>query len=300
MRMNNQRPGILCILSYHNMIKRLFIGIILFAAVFIGMNKFLANDQGALEQIVSVVGYPILLIQKNMLSLYTSGAHNHMSIERVLKDNEELLLQRDLLSKKLIELTGFIRNLTDTQELRDYLKRFNFEKALYVPVLTRNFEGHNFFLIDAGETAGIKKNMIALCKESLIGKVTEVYPSYSKVLLITDPTCKVAAFCGSNGVKGIHEGYKKGTTTLNFVDPRDEVKTQDLVLSSGEGGIFPRGFGLGTITHSEITRYGRSIVITPLIDFKKIEFCAIVPNTITPIESEVLQPLNSETQLSDK
>ena len=124
--------------------------------------------------------------------------------------------------------------------------------------------------------------MIALHTNNLIGKVTEVYPYYSKVMLVTDPHCNVAAYCSSNGVKGIHHGLKKGTTTLSYVDHRDEVVQDDLVISSGEGGLFPRGFALGRIAYSESPGYGRSLVVKPLIDLTQLEYCCIVPNTISP------------------
>ena len=136
-------------------------------------------------------------------------------------------------------------------------------------------------MVDAGENFGIKKGMIALYNNNLIGKVTEVYPYYSKISLVTDSLCNVAAYCSSNGVKGIHHGLKKGTTTLSYVDHRDEVLTGDLVLSSGEGGLFPRGFALGRIEHADSTGYGRSIIVKPLVDLKRIEYCCIVPNTIS-------------------
>ena len=67
--------------------------------------------------------------------------------------------------------------------------------------------------------------MIAVFKDCLVGRVVEVYPYYSKVILITDPTCKVAAICTSTNVKGIHEGMLSLTTTkLSFVNHLEEVK----------------------------------------------------------------------------
>lgn len=282
------------------MVKKWILGILLLTVLFIGLSKFLGLDQGSVEQIASSVGYPFLVLQQRVHEYGTSWTQQSVHVEHVLRELEEVIQQRDLLSKKVIELSGFVRNLTDTQELREYLKRFNLDTAVYVPVLIRNFSGQNFFLVDAGEAAGVKKDMIALCKDSLIGKVTEVYRSYSKVLLITDPTCKIAVYCASNGVKGIHEGFRRGTGTLNFVDFSDEVTVGDLVLSSGEGGLFPRGFGLGTVTHSDSTRYGRSIVITPLIDLRNVTYCALVPNTISQIEPAEAPLTNNVTQESDK
>jgi rod shape-determining protein MreC len=131
--------------------------------------------------------------------------------------------------------------------------------------------------IDRGASKGVQPNMVALYKNCLIGRVSEVYPSYSKVLLITDKTCKIAALCGTTKSSGIHEGLnKKDYCTLNYVSHLCTLEEGELVISSGEGLVFPQGFGLGKI--KSFTRKGLfyDVVIEPLVDLKNIEYVYII------------------------
>ncbi len=186
--------------------------------------------------------------------------------------------------QELIQLKSASNYVQLTQDMREFLQRYKTDTAHFSQILLKNFEKNHFFIIDAGSHKGITKDMIAVYKDCLLGKVTEVYPYYSKVVLITDPGCKVAACCVSNNVKGIHEGILHETTKLSFVNHLENLKEGDLVISSGEGLIFPRGFGLGKIKRWERDGYTCLVDIEPLIDFKKIDYCTLLENSTELIE----------------
>ncbi len=266
------------------MIKKGLIGIMILGALFIVINRLLGLSERRIETAMSYVTYPLLQFQRFVVHSFSPSYKQ--GIVHVLADLEKVTLERDTLLNELISLKALLRTVEDTSDLRDFMKRYNAQSLVIAPVLLRNFSGENFFLVDAGENFGIEKDMIALYHNMLVGKVTHVYPSYSKILLITDPHCYVAAVCSSNGVKGMHHGLKKGFTTLAYVDHRDQVTVGDTVLSSGEGGLFPRGFGLGRITDVDQGGYGRSITIEPSLDLKKISQVSIVPHTFTDEASD--------------
>ncbi len=268
------------------MIKKGFAGLVILGILFVALNRLLGLSERRIEVGASSITYPLLRLQNVLVGAFAGPSAEHKrSVGCILEDFEKLTKERDALLHELISLKALQRYAEDTNDLRDYMKRYSVDSLVIAPILLRNFAGEHFFLIDAGESCGIKKDMIALYRNALVGKVTQVYPSYSKILLITDKHCNVSALCSSHGVKGIHHGLKKGLTTLDYVDHRDEVTVGDLVITSGEGGIFPRGFGLGRITHvDQGGGYGRSIVIEPFVDLKKIDYCCIVPHTITAHE----------------
>lgn len=269
------------------MMRKGLIGLVVLGVVFILINRLLGLSERRVETALSYVTYPLLRLQNAVIRfVWLPSGNRKQAVAHVLADLERVTQERDALLNELISLKALERTVRDTQALRDFMKRYKTECTLIAPILLRNFEQEHFFLIDAGEQSGVTKDMIALYQNTIVGKVTQVYPSYSKVLLITDPQCYIAAFCASNGVKGLHHGYKKGFTTLAFVDHREPVVVGDMVLSSGEGGLFPRGFGLGKITQVDQGRYGRTIVITPLFDLKTIDYCCLVPQGITLAEPE--------------
>lgn len=260
------------------MIQRALLWAAVLVLIFIALNRLLGLSERRMETALAYATYPLLRINSALQNRFFT--RSQISATQVLQDLEKVTHERDALLQELVTLKALERTVHDTQELRDFGKRYQTKDALVVPILLRNFSGQHFFLVDGGERSGIEHDMVALYKNTIIGKVVQVYPSYSKVLLITDPQCYVSAVTSSQGTRGMHHGFKKGFTTLEYVDPQEEVLVGDMVLSTGEGGLFPRGFGLGTVTQVDEGGYGRSIVIEPLIDLKTIAYCTIVPHTV--------------------
>lgn len=119
--------------------------------------------------------------------------------------------------------------------------------------------------------------MVALYKNCIIGKVTEVYPCHSKIVLVTDRTCNIAAVCAQSKALGIYHGAnEEWTAHLEHVSHLAIIEQGDLVLSTGEGLIFPRGFGLGRITRSTRDGLFYTISLAPLVDVRAISHCYLV------------------------
>jgi rod shape-determining protein MreC len=263
------------------MLKRVLIIALSLGMLFILLARLLGISEGHLEHIASMATYPFLKLQHMVLQPVHNWQYRNRVKQNLLSSYEQVVHERNELQKELIALKGQIHHAEATKDLRTYTKRF-FEDPIIAPILLKSLgKNQQFLLIDAGSASGVQVDMIAVVNDCLIGKVTEIYPQYSKVLLISDPTCKVAAFCSSSGVKGIHMGQRNGLMILEYVDHRDIVTEGDLVLSSGLGGLFPRGFGLGTVSQVQSTPHGRSIVVTPCIDIQEIDYVSIVPNTVT-------------------
>ena len=166
----------------------------------------------------------------------------------------------------------------DIKELADFKKRYEESHGHIAQILMKHFSDQShFFLIDIGTRQGIKPDMVAVYKNCLIGKVAEVYPFYSKVVLITDKTCKVAAYCAQTHASGIHEGSNQSEQTmLNHVSHLSVMKEGDLILSSGEGLIFPQGFALGNVMSCKPNGLLYTVHVEPLVDMHALAYCLII------------------------
>jgi rod shape-determining protein MreC len=119
--------------------------------------------------------------------------------------------------------------------------------------------------------------MVAVYNSCLVGKVIEVYPWYCKVGLITDSECKIAAFCAKTTTNGILEGLNKDDVMmLRYVSHLSQVMEGDVIVSSGQGLIFPAGFGLGTIIHIAKENLFYTIRVKPMIDLQSVQHCIII------------------------
>jgi rod shape-determining protein MreC len=266
------------------MLRRFIITGLVILLFFFGLSRFLGLGEGRLEQAMAVIAYPVVKAQyklRQAFGLDSASQQARRANSALLKDLELSLEEREKLQKELLDLKAYLRYAENTKEIRAFLERYKTDKACIAQVLMRNVEGHQWFLVDAGAKQGVKVGSIAVYRDCLVGRVIEVYPSYSKLLLISDPACKVAAVCAETGTKGIHEGMgNPDRTALGYVDPLKLVKGDDLILSSGDGFVFPAGYALGTIKHVDNDGHSYTISVEPCAKLRTIQYCCIIPHGV--------------------
>ncbi|MET0718601.1 MAG: rod shape-determining protein MreC, partial [Pseudoxanthomonas sp.] len=102
-------------------------------------------------------------------------------------------------------------------------------------------------VLDAGSGDGVHVGQAVIDAGGLMGQVIEATPSHSTVLLLTDPDHAVPVVVSRNGVRLIVYG-RGDHLELSDVPLNTDVKTDDVLVSSGLGGRFPAGFPVGTVT----------------------------------------------------
>lgn len=265
-----------------------------------GIHRYGASTK-VLEHVSSYVMYPILVAQNKIvmpIKHYFERNRSRQEIEHLL-----CLLQqeRDDLVAQNVQLNAMLSYTKETKELVDFKKQFESVEARLTQVLVKHFSDQShYFLIDKGSNAGIAPDMVAIYKNCLLGKVVEVYPHYSKVLLVTDSLCKVAAYCAHTQASGIHEGNNNEMVTgIRYVSHLAQVEADDLVLSSGDGLIFPKGFALGKIKTCNPEGLFYDVTIEPLLDLRKIDYCFIIQKGSVLNESAISQMLITLTEDHD-
>ncbi|MBU4152737.1 MAG: rod shape-determining protein MreC, partial [Proteobacteria bacterium] len=131
--------------------------------------------------------------------------------------------------------------------------------------------------IDKGITAGVEKGMPVVTVEGVVGQVINVSPRFSKVLLAVDPNSAIDAIVQSTRSLGIIKGNGQGYR-LEYVLKEKLVAGDDLVITSGMGGVFPKGLLIGTVTDVGKDRRGmfHSIAVKPAVDFRELEYVTII------------------------
>jgi rod shape-determining protein MreC len=189
-----------------------------------------------------------------------------------------LLQERDELRAQIIALQSSRYFMEQTAELRAFQQRYHFNTAVLSQIIMKHFsQEQHFCFIDKGAKHGICPDMVALYKNCLVGKVDEVFTTFSRITFITDKSCKIAAFCAQSGSKGIYQGVNSSqAAALTFINQLDTLYEGDLILSSGQGAIFPRGFGLARITSFKPEGLYYTVQASPLLDLTALDFCYVV------------------------
>jgi rod shape-determining protein MreC len=244
------------------------------------VQRSLKSEVGSFDKIVSSLAFPFVQAQHMMIDPLVRFYVELKRRSFVDAAYKTVVQERDDLQAQLLELKATKNFAEETEEVRLFKDQYKNSVAVLVRVLMRQSgSAGNFFLVEGGEDRGIHKDTPVVYKNCLVGKVTEVCPYYSKVVLISDPNCKVAAYCDVTGTQGIYQGAQEGLFgALTHVGHLSELQEGDTVFSSGEGMIFPRGFGIGTVS-SFVKNEGDmqyTIAITPFLDFSVVDYCYVL------------------------
>jgi rod shape-determining protein MreC len=259
--------------------KQRIVLIILFIIGFFFFGRYgVSWRHSVIGNIPSCFLYPVLRIQQWCIEPVQRWFYDRATVAQLRYDCYELCKERDFLLSENIAFKAEHAYQSSTTDVMAFKKRYERTGEHIVQILARHLSHNNqFFLINAGSYHGVEKDMVALYGNCLLGRVTHVYPWYCHVSLITDPLCKIGALCAKTGAMGIHEGLNSTSKTIiNHVSHLDKVEIGDMILSSGEGLIFPQGFSLGIVESCNKGDLCYTIYVRPLVDFAAIRYCTLV------------------------
>jgi len=147
---------------------------------------------------------------------------------------------------------------------------------------TNSWEG--VITIDRGTADGVKQGMPVVGPQGLLGQTINVTNRSAKVRLITDPRSGVAAMVQSTRAEGVVRGSIEGNLSLDFVSRETTVRAGDVVLSSGMGGVYPKGLIIGEITTVKSSPSGlyQDIVLAPAGSLSGLEEVVVLIGVTTP------------------
>lgn len=145
--------------------------------------------------------------------------------------------------------------------------------------------------IDKGKNAGIKVSMPVVGERGLLGQIVNVGPNFSKIRLITDRRSGVACMLQRTRVPGIMTGSLGGMLTLEFVANEAEVVSGDVVITSGMGGIYPRGLVVGEVLDAikGVSSLYQTIRVTPANNWQTAEEVMVLTNTAPFVKTADLE-----------
>jgi len=219
-------------------------------------------------EFISFIKTPLRLANSFSNSLSRAFEFRNLQMEnQMLKKNiEGLKLQLINLREAYIE----------NQRLKELLafKKSLGHRSIACRVIGKDVSSFsNSLLIDKGFSNGIKLDMPVVTHLGLIGKISEIGKHTSRVVLITDPNLKVSAMAQTTRDEGIIEGLTNGLCRMKYIDVNATLLKNDVILTSGLGGIFPKGLPIGTIASfkKDFNRLYQIATVKPFFNFSKLE-----------------------------
>jgi rod shape-determining protein MreC len=165
--------------------------------------------------------------------------------------------------------------LTD-RRLQDLLRFQEHTDAPLLPAMVTGWDSSGLFksvIINKGKRDGVEINMPVVHSQGVVGKVISVAPRYAQVLLVIDQNCAIDGLVQGSRGRGTLKGEGSGECYFDYVIKTCDIKRGDIIITSGLGGLFPKGLHLGTVREIEDSPYKlfKDVKVAPAVDFNTLE-----------------------------
>ena len=128
-------------------------------------------------------------------------------------------------------------------------------------------------ILNKGTNSNLKKGMAVLHKKNMVGRIVEVNYLSSRVLLINDLNSKIPVKIQPSGENAIMSGEGNNLASLDFLPKLSTIEKENIVFTSGSGGVFDDGIPIGKITEIEGKFY-----VEFFSDLNQINFVTVINN----------------------
>lgn len=224
------------------------------------------------------------MVGTRLMDLLGQTATSWKELDTLRKENGALKSEQAAYSEILAENIR-LKKLLD---FKQGYTRFNMTGAT---VIARDYGSWtSTMVIDRGEDSGIKKYMPVIVPEGLVGYVSEVYKTSARVQLITDPRTSVGGIVQRPGsrVSSILKGDGDRSDVLVFgnIPKEADVIKGDVIITSGFGGVYPKGLLIGTVSKvaTDKADVSQNALVKPAVDFSKLEEVFVITDQIEKSE----------------
>ena len=200
-------------------------------------------------------------------------------ISDLKKENEELKLKNQELLSKIADLENLKK---ENEVLRKALglgleKEFN---LVMVKVIGKDIS-QDIVEINKGLKDGISKGLPVITSQKvLIGRISEVYDNFSKIMLISDKNSSFSAKISGSEVSGAVKGKGNFNIFLDFLPKEEEILPDETIITSALGGTFPEGLLVGKIKEikkSDIEPFQQA-EISPFLNINELDQLFVIVN----------------------
>lgn len=248
----------------------------------------LAVQSSAFTITVEGVGSAIAMPFQRMYHGTQGGVHKLWAgFTELTRVRNELAETRAKLQKFEATSEDYAEIKSENARLRSLLDMKERVECDSIPATIISKDPDNWFrtiIVDRGSDDGVRINMPVIAYsgdiKAVVGKVSEVRGHISRIVPVISPDIKLGVMFQESRVPGILSGLSGNSILcrMDYVSRAASVKFGDMVVTSGQGGVFPPGLPVGVALKSELLEsspYQRTVV-RPFIDYNTLEGVFII------------------------
>ncbi|QVI35731.1 rod shape-determining protein MreC [Lacticaseibacillus chiayiensis] len=234
------------------------------------------------------IGGRIVALPGDLARNGLDDVHNLMN---TFQENQHLKQQLDSLAQTKVQVQTLKR---ENQQLKQQLKLngtlTDYSQISAAVILRAPSDWRNIVVINQGSAAGVKKGMPVMAGSGLVGRIVEVNRTNSKVEMLStankssDRVAAAVETSEDKEVNGIITGYdeKSGDLVLGELSSEHTIKKGDKVVTSGLGGMTPKGLLIGEVASVKKDDYGlaNNVYLSPAANLNDVTVVTVISRTI--------------------
>jgi rod shape-determining protein MreC len=260
---------------------RFFKVVMVVLALLLGFMIYAISQKGVgvvTSQIVGAISAPFQKLSSYISETATDFFGKFVNAQEYYEQNQQLREEIAKLREDMVDYDKIKRENEQLKELAGLKEKDSNIQMVAATVVARDpSERFGSFTIDKGALHGIKVRDTVITAEGLVGVVTEVGEVYSKVTTILSPELKIGAMEQRTGEIGIVTGTvalsEENSCKLSNLGTDSQIKEGDLIVTSGAGGIYPKGVVIGKAGAIQIEEHGITSYakVTPVFEIKAVK-----------------------------
>ncbi len=194
-------------------------------------------------------------------------------LTEVSRENDRLLKEVDQLTRRNNDLIEIIEQQGRVKKLQKANKNGKLKSLTALVIGRDSTQWSKMIFIDKGTDDGIRGNVAVVTDAGIVGHIIHSTATTSKVLLITDSRSAVDSLFQGTRVPGVSMGAGEDLCEIKFVPIDADVEVGDRVVSSGLGGVFPKGWMIGNVVNTVKRKQElfQGVIVAPSVDFSRLE-----------------------------
>ncbi|MBF0521457.1 MAG: rod shape-determining protein MreC [Candidatus Omnitrophica bacterium] len=213
-----------------------------------------------------------------LISVPFKEAKKILYYHRTFEEYKRLNREVNTLKNRLVGLEEALKENTRLERLLKF-QRNQVYSSVVANVIGRNPSYWNSaMIIDKGSLDGIRQGFPVVDSAGVVGKVAEVGPKTSKVILLTDPEFSAAALVQESRESGLVSGTLRGLCRMKYMNPGADIQVGNKIITSKLSSSFPEGLLIGQVVEISSTSkdLAAECVIEPAVSLSQLEEVLVI------------------------
>lgn len=240
------------------------------------------RDYRLYDRVILGISAPIQSVISWGLDLLTYGFQNYGYLVHTRQENLALLDDNRKLLNQIANLRETLQENVRLRKLLSFEEKYQLQSVVARVIAKDVSTEFRAIRINRGENAGIRRNMAVLTNEGVVGRILRTTASTADVVTMLDLQSAIDGVNERSRARGVIEGLTDEACQMRFTIRTDDIQAGDVLISSGLGGVFPKGIPIGTVSKVNRKPFGitQDVEVKPVVDFSKLEEVLVVTNLV--------------------